>query len=194
MPIPLTLATPRLTLRQFVHDDWPAMHQHYADPECTRYTFRRALTEGESWRAMASMLGHWSIRGYGPYAVVETASQAVLGTAGLWYPNDWPEPEIKWALSRQHWGQGYASEAVRAVQAMVAQHWEQAPPISFINAENSASIQLAKAVGATLEREVEFRGAPWHVYRHPDRRVPAWPPAGSAAPSTGCARPWPPAG
>lgn len=178
MSIPLTLTTPRLTLRQFVHDDWPAMHLHYADPECTRYTFRRALTEGESWRAMASMLGHWTIRGYGPYAVVETASQAVLGTAGLWYPNDWPEPEIKWALSRPYWGKGYASEAVRAVQAMVAEHWDQAPPISFINAENSASIQLAKAVGATLEREVEFRGAPWHVYRHPDRRVQGSPRAG----------------
>jgi hypothetical protein len=56
---------------------------------------------------------------------------------------------------------------VRAVQAMVAEHWEQAPPISFINAENGPSIQLAKAVGARFEREVEFRGAPWHVYRHP---------------------------
>ncbi len=167
MSIPHTLTTPRLTLRQFAHEDWPAMHEHYTDPEATRYTFRRSLTEGESWRAMASMVGHWQLRGYGPYAIVETATQQVLGTAGLWYPNDWPEPEIKWALTRKYWGKGYASEAVRAVQRMASTHFPEQMPISFINGENAASIQLALAVGATLEQEVEFRGSVWHIYRHP---------------------------
>ena len=47
MSIPLTLVTARLTLRQFVHEDWSAMHEHYSDPECTSHTFRRTLTEGE---------------------------------------------------------------------------------------------------------------------------------------------------
>ena len=167
MTIPRLLTTKRLTLRQFVHEDWVAMHEHYSDPECTKYTFRRALSEGESWRAMASMLGHWSIRGYGPYAIVETSSSNILGTAGLWYPNDWPEPEIKWALTRKYWGKGYAAEAVRAIQDMVAEHWNSSPPISLINAGNHPSIQLAIAVGAHFEREVEFREEPWHVYRHP---------------------------
>ncbi len=146
------------------------MHAHYSDPECTAFTFGRVLTEGESWRAMASMVGHWGLRGYGPYAIVEKSSQAVLGTAGLWYPNDWPEPEIKWALVRRHWGQGFASEAVRAVQAMAAAHLGPVMPISFINAANQASIRLALAVGAVFETERLFRGAPWRIYRHP---VPA---------------------
>jgi RimJ/RimL family protein N-acetyltransferase len=34
-----------------------------------------------------------------------------LGTVGLWYPVDWPAPEIKWALIRKAWGKGYAREA-----------------------------------------------------------------------------------
>jgi len=167
MTVPLTLNTPRLTLRQFIHDDWHAMHEHYSDAECTRFTFGRALSEGESWRAMASMLGHWQLRGYGPYAVVAMETQAVIGTVGLWYPNDWPEPEIKWALLRQFWGKGYASEAVRTVQKMAIAHFGSAP-ISFINAENTPSIRLALAVGAALEKQVTFRGSPWHVYRHPE--------------------------
>lgn len=171
MIIPQYLSTPRLTLRQFVHEDWSTMHEHYSDLECTRYTFGRALTEGESWRAMASMLGHWTLRGYGPYALVETATEKVIGTAGLWYPNDWPEPEIKWALTRHYWGKGYASEAVRALQTMLATHWPDKHLISFINANNQASIQLALAVGARLEREIEFRGSNWHVYRHPEAAV-----------------------
>ncbi|MDK2123585.1 GNAT family N-acetyltransferase [Parachitinimonas caeni] len=163
---PLQLDTSRLLLRQFKHDDWVGLHDHYSDAECTRFTFRRALTEGESWRAMSSMVGHWTLRGYGPYAVVERSTGKVAGAVGLWYPNDWPEPEIKWALARQFWGRGYASEAVRAVQAPARQHLGKAP-ISFINAENEPSIRLALAVGATHEKTVEFRGSPWHVYRHP---------------------------
>ncbi len=164
---PLVLQTARLQLRQFKHSDWPSLHEHYSDLECTRFTFGRALTEGESWRAMCSMVGHWSIRGYGPFALVQADTQKVIGAAGLWYPNDWPEPEIKWALSRPFWGKGYASEAVRAIQLPAFHHLDKKPPISFINAQNEASIRLATAVGAEYENTVEFRGSPWHVYRHP---------------------------
>ena len=165
--MPLQLETERLTLRQFVHEDWKPLHEHYSDLECTKFTFRRALTEGESWRAMCSMVGHWQIRGYGPYAVVERSSGTILGAVGLWYPNDWPEPEIKWALIRRFWGNGFASEAVRPVQAQAITLFWGAPPISFINAENTPSMKLAVAVGAKLENTVEFRDSPWHVYRHP---------------------------
>lgn len=158
--------TARLDLRPFKDDDWMPLHELYGDIECTRFTFKRAFTEGESWRAMCSMVGHWVIRGYGPLAAVERDTGAVIGTIGLWYPNDWPEPEIKWALARRFWGKGYASEAVRAIQGPAFECLGKAP-ISFIDAENKASIQLASAVGAVLERRVEFRGSPWQIYRHP---------------------------
>lgn len=165
--IPQTLETGRLLLRMFRDDDWRGLHEHFSDPECTRYTFRRALTEAATWRAMASMAGHWLLRGYGPYAVVEKSSGAVLGTVGPWYPIEWPEPEIKWSLARRHWGKGYASEAVRAVQRMARECLPQLRLISLIDSRNEASIRLALAVGARLEREIEFAGAPFHIYRHP---------------------------
>jgi RimJ/RimL family protein N-acetyltransferase len=167
MQVPRRIETSRLVLREFVHQDWRALHEHYSDLECTKFTFRRALSEGESWRAMASMVGHWQLRGYGPYAVEEKSTSTVIGTAGLWYPNDWPEPEIKWALSRKHWGKGFASEAVRSVQAMALLHAPELRLISLIHSENTLSINLAVAVGAHLENTVEFRGGTWHVYRHP---------------------------
>jgi RimJ/RimL family protein N-acetyltransferase len=166
MSVAHTIDTERLTLRQFGPDDWRAMHEHYSDLECTRFTFGRALTEGESWRTVASMAGHWLLRGYGPYAVVENASSAVMGTVGLWYPNDWPEPEIKWALLRKAWGRGYAQEAARAVQVVAAREFR-IPPISLIGVENVPSINVALAVGATLESQILFRGNPFNIYRHP---------------------------
>jgi RimJ/RimL family protein N-acetyltransferase len=164
--IPEEIATERLVLRTFDHDDWRAMHELYSDEACTAFTMGRALTEGESWRTVASIAGHWLLRGYGPYAVEEKSSRAVIGTVGLWYPNDWPGPEIKWALARRYWGRGFASEAARAVKEMAAEYLPRTSLISFIHSENAASIRVALAVGARFEKEVDFRNGRWRIYRH----------------------------
>lgn len=165
--VPEFLDTERLTLRPFRDNDWQALHAYYGSSEATRFTVGHAFTEGETWRAMCSMVGHWQIRGYGPYALEEKQTGRLLGTAGFWYPNDWPEPEIKWALAPEHWGKGYASEAARAIQSAAHAYIPDTQLISFIHADNRASIMLAKAIKATFELEVEFRGALWHLYRHP---------------------------
>lgn len=165
--MPLRLETARLRLRPFAEADWQAMHEHFGDAEATRHTFGRALTEAGTWRAVASMAGHWLLRGYGPYAVEEKDGGALVGTVGPWYPLEWPEREIKWALLRRCWGRGYAAEAARAVQRAMREHLGGPPPISLIDAANANSIRLALAVGAALERELEFAGRPFHLYRHP---------------------------
>ena len=164
--IPENIETERLNLRMFIDDDWRAMHEHYSDEICTAFTMSRTLSEGESWRTVASIIGHWHLRGYGPYAVEDKLSGMLLGTVGLWYPNDWPETEIKWALLRRYWGKGFASEATRAVKKMAAEFLPDSSLISLIHSENVASIQLALAIGAKFEKEIEFRNGKWHVYRH----------------------------
>lgn len=165
--VPEALETTRLLLRQFRESDWPDLHEYYSDQNATRYTFGRPLTEGDTWRIMCGMIGHWQVRGYGPYAVEEKTSNKVLGTVGFWYPNDWPEPEIKWALARVHWGQGFASEAARAVQVAGRKYLPDIVLISLIHPHNRASIRLARAIGAEFERETTYEGGTWSIYRHP---------------------------
>jgi len=164
--VPTSIETDRLTLRMFRDEDWKDLHAYYSDEVCTRYTYGKPLTEGETWRAMAGMIGHWQLRGYGPYAVVEKESKKVLGPVGLWYPNDWPEPEIKWGLARHAWGKGFASEAAMAVKKMAFSTITDCNLISLILADNQSSIKVAKAVGATFEKEIMFREKVCHIYRH----------------------------
>jgi len=165
--VPEVVETERLILRQFCESDWADLHQCYSSVVATKYTFGKALTEAESWRMMSTMVGHWYLRDYGPYAVEVKSTATVIGTVGFWYPKDWPSPEIKWALAPDYWGQGYASEAARAVQKTAHQYMPELSLISFIRAENAASIALAKAIGAHFEKEVSFRNSSWHIYRHP---------------------------
>ena len=165
--VPERAETQRLILRQFQEADWKDLHAYYSSEEATRFTLGRALTERETWRIMCTLSGHWRIRGYGPYAMEDKSNGTVLGLIGFWYPNDWPEPEIKWALAPAYWGQGYASEAARVVQKIGLNYLKHISLISFIHFENTASIQLAKAVGANFEKELPFKGTTWQVYRHP---------------------------
>jgi len=167
--VPENIETERLSLRQFIDEDWKDIHRYYSDKEATKFTFGRSLTEGESWRAMASMIGHWQLRGYGPYAIENKTSKKIIGISGFWYPNDWPELEIKWALSRQYWGKGYASEAARAIQKTAIKYIPEISLISFIHSDNTASIKLALTINAVFEKQVEFRGGNWHIYRHPSK-------------------------
>lgn len=164
--IPESLESLRLILGLPQAGDWLALHAYYSDAECARYTFRQPLPESETQRVVGSLVRHWERRGYGPYVVREKQTASVVGLVGLWFPSEWPETEIKWAVIRAHWGKGYASEAARTVQAMLPRYLPEMQPISLIDAENARSIALAIALGAELEQELTFRNAPFHMYRH----------------------------
>ena len=71
----------------------------------------------QAWQQMAMWLGQWELRGTGQWALEEKSSGAFVGRAGLHCPEriDWPGVEVGWALHPQHWGKGYATEAVRAM-------------------------------------------------------------------------------
>ena len=164
--IPESIESERLILRMFKESDWKDLYDYYSNAETTKFTIGRTLTEGETWRTMTSMIGHWMIRGYGPYALEEKGSGKVIGVSGLWYPNDWPEPEIKWGLTNIYQGKGYASEAARRIKRMATEFLPKTSLISLIHSENEPSIRLALALGCTFEQRVVFRGNDCSIYRH----------------------------
>lgn len=164
--IPEKIESDRLTLRTFKETDWKDLYEYYSDVETTKYTSGKILSEGETWRVMASMIGHWSIKGYGPYALEEKEKGKIIGISGLWYPNDWPEPEIKWGLNRSYHGKGYATEAARRVQLIAKEYLPETSLISLIHSKNEPSIRLAVTLGCSFEKEIVFRGDFWRIYRH----------------------------
>ena len=142
------------------------MHQLYGDEEVVRFTIQRVLSEADTWRTMATLAGHWLLRGYGPYALEEKKTGTVLGYTGMWYPGEWPAPEIAWALARQFWGKGYAKEAALAVKRMALEYFPGLRLISLIDKNNTHSRKLAEAMGASVEKEIIFKDHLCCLYRH----------------------------
>ena len=61
-----TLDTPRLRLRAFTESDFPAYRILVADPQVMRFLGDgRPLSDIDAWRQLATIVGHWALRGFG---------------------------------------------------------------------------------------------------------------------------------
>jgi RimJ/RimL family protein N-acetyltransferase len=130
-----------------------------ADPEVIRYLGdARPFTRDQAWRHMAMLVGHWSLRGYGMWAVEEMESGAFVGRIGCHYPEGWPEFEIGWTLCRAHWGKGYALEGTNAAIDYAFTALGRDRVASFIRPDNVRSIQLAERLGERRDGEAEIAG------------------------------------
>lgn len=162
----VTLETDRLTLRMLRESDFDAYAQMCADPEIMRYIGDgQPLIRAMAWRNLAMMVGHWSLRGYGLWAVEERSSRVLVGRIGFWNPEGWPGFELGWMLRRSYWGLGYATEGARAALQFAFTQMEQSHAISLIHPENAASIRVAQRLGERLFDSTEVMGKPALVYR-----------------------------
>ena len=143
----LRIETARLILRVPRRDDldpWAAM---MADEEVARYiggVMPRAVT----WRAMMTMIGAWHACGFAMFSVIEKATGRWIGRLGPWMPEGWPGPEVGWAVVRECWGQGYATEGSAAAidWAFDRLGWDRV--IHSIHPANAASQAVARKLGS----------------------------------------------
>lgn len=162
----VTLETERLVLRMFDKADVEAYAAFCGDPEVMRYIGDgQPLAPPMAWRSLATVIGHWSLRGYGLWAVTERASGALVGRVGFWNPHGWPGFELGWLLSRSYWGRGYATEAARAAMDWGFTRREEPQVISLIYPDNAASIEVATRLGERLADRIELLGKPVLLYR-----------------------------
>jgi RimJ/RimL family protein N-acetyltransferase len=146
------LQTERLLMRGLRNEDLDALAEISADPEVTKWVGDpKGLTREETWRRIAYFVGHWELRGFGQWALIERDSGQLVGRAGLLQPEAWPGLEVGWLVGRAFWGRGYAPEAGRASMdwardALGADHI-----ISLIEDLNERSARVAEKLGMIVE-------------------------------------------
>jgi len=141
-----TLETQRLVLRAWRDSDLDAYAAISADPEVMRF-LGGPQARPDAWRAMASMLGHWVLRGHGMWAAERKSDGALIGRIGVQRPEGWPAIEIAWTLGRQYWGVGYATKAAKASMDWGFENLSVPKLVSLIDPENFPSQNVAKRLG-----------------------------------------------
>lgn len=147
MTPPLTLVTPRLTIRPLRPDDAEALHAIYSDAELMTWWSHGPLVElAESRAKVATITADTNWRAW---AITLIADDVAIGTLGEHEPRAGVS-EIGYSLARAHWGQGLAREAVaRLVDHLFRQG--QRRVFADVDPDNVASNRLLEALGFTLE-------------------------------------------
>lgn len=144
--------TERLVMRGFVEDDLDEWAAICAEPEVTRWVGDEdGLSREDAWRRMAYLIGHWALRGFGHWALVERVTGKLVGRAGLYEPEAWPGLEVGWLVGREHWGRGFAPEAGRASIEWAREELGADHVISLIEDSNERSARVAEKLGMTVE-------------------------------------------
>lgn len=158
----IALETDRLILRPLAPEDFEAHAAMMADPEVAAFltATREPQPRSAEWRGFAMLLGHWKMRGFGFFSVLDRVSGEWLGRVGPWAPEGWPGLECGWAIDRSHWGKGYAGEAaIAAIRWIFAEKPDLERIISLIDPKNANSRSVAAKIGETLTGEI-FNHAP----------------------------------
>lgn len=158
----IRIETERLILRPMEPRDVDPHIAMMTDPETARYLTpdKKPRSRAEEWRAAASMLGHWQIRGFGFFSVDEKETGDWVGRVGPWAPEGWPGLECGWSIRSDRWGRGYAPEAaIASVQWTFDQFPDLSRIISVIDPANKNSQAVAAKIGEKKSGEVfEFWG------------------------------------
>ncbi|MGE3274167.1 MAG: GNAT family N-acetyltransferase [Vicinamibacterales bacterium] len=154
------IQTPRLRLRPPEAADVQPMVEIHRDPDVMRHLAPGGPDEvATAWRNVALMIGHWHMRGYGPWIITARDSGDILGRAGLWNAEGGPGLELGWMVRRSMWGRGIATEAARAARDWAWQHLDSNHIVGIIHATNVASVRIAEKLGARLEDRKAVDGA-----------------------------------
>lgn len=147
------IETERLILRSIdAERDFEGWAAAMADPQTVRFIGGKTMGRELAWRNMATVIGHWQLRGYGFFSVEEKATGQWVGRVGPWFPEGWPEPEVGWTIMREHWGNGYATEAARAALAYARDMLDWTQVIHAIITGNAPSVAVAEKLGSSLLR------------------------------------------
>ena len=162
------IETERLTLRRPTEADVASPPPWLSDPEVMDWLGGIEQPPGDVVRIW---LEQWERFPTGKLLVHRRDDDALVGAVGTNYYDEetWTRspdgvPELGWALAREHWGHGYASEAALAYRDRLA-----APRvISLIVPANLRSQAVAERLGAQPERSIELPGYGEHVvWVHP---------------------------
>lgn len=159
------IVSKNLILRGYLESDYPRFAAFAAsDRSCH---VGGPVGPADSWRSFLASVGHWTLRGYGMWVVEHRDTGEVAGRVGMTLNDGWHEPELAWHIYEGFEGRSIAYQASLLAREYSAKHFGLDRVMSYISSENQRSMRLATRLGAVFEKNVEMRGTPVEMWRHP---------------------------
>jgi len=151
----LPIETDRLILRTFEHSDLDAVMSYYNEPDVQRYLDWKARDKGECRQALDIMHTQVSLQRPGDMlslAIIRKEDNALIGQVSLrWSDATAGQGELRFVLNSSFRGQGYATEAVKAMLDLSFDHFHIHRIFARLDARNTGSVKLMRRIGMRLE-------------------------------------------
>jgi RimJ/RimL family protein N-acetyltransferase len=164
-PCPI-LTTPRLTLGPHLASDLDEGHALWSEPAVYRFIGGVPSSRYDAWTRLLRYAGLWPLLGYGYWRVRETATGRLVGEVGFAdfgreiTPSLEGAPEAGWVLAPWAHGQGFASEATRAMFAWADDVLRAPRTVCMIDPGNAPSLALAAKLGFHRFADASYRDHP----------------------------------
>lgn len=159
---PLTIAdTKRLLIRELSTDDVKNIYNIYSDPEVRKYIPDiDEYLDVEIEKQAAYIRNVYSFYGYGIWGVYSKTSKKLIGKCGIenQMVDGKEEITLSYLLDSKYWGYGYAIECCKAVFEYAKSQLDIKRITAVIDKHNTRSINTAKNLGMTLEKEITYKG------------------------------------
>lgn len=151
------LLTKRLRLRRYTPEDADLILRLISNPDVMRY-FGRVYDRDQAQKMLDLFIKSYADFGYSVLAVERLSDNAFLGQIGLLHWDDVDareDVEAAYMLLPEAWGNGYATEAARAVRDWAFTNLACDRVTSFIVVENAPSFAVAERNGMSRTKRLE---------------------------------------
>ncbi|MEH1989319.1 GNAT family N-acetyltransferase [Nostoc sp.] len=158
----IPLETQRLILRDFVESDWQEVHKYAADAEVVRYLTFGPNTEEDTKNFLQReiLLQGKEPRQHFALAVILKPQKQLIGICRISVQDtDNRIGSIGYSFTKEFWGQGYATEAVKAVISFGFQELGLHRIFATCHPENIASARVMQNIG--MQQEGYLREHHW---------------------------------
>ena len=152
------IRTERLLMRRWREDDRGPFAALNADPAVMEH-MTATLTRDQSDAFVDRIEACWDERGLGLWAIEVPGVAPFTGYVGLWPADEVTGAgmiEVGWRLAREHWGNGYATEAAREALRFGFEDIGLGEIVSFTVPRNERSLRVMARIGLRRDPAGDF--------------------------------------
>lgn len=147
----MEIRTERLVLKPVSMEYLHSTHAYASDLENTRLMmFLPYASIGETEAAIRKSEEQWKMEAPHHREFVILKDDEHIGGITLYFLDDRTEGELGWILSKAFWGNGYVTEAAKAILDYAKNHCGMRRMIACCDSENAASRRVMEKLGMTL--------------------------------------------
>ena len=147
--------TDRLILRPLDNGDVDAIFAMRSDPEVMRF-IREPQNRDESTNWVELVSSRWKTEQIGFCGILEKLSGKFVGWCGIWKLKETGDLEIGYAVAKEFWGKGYATEAALKFLDYAFERLQPEKVVAVARPENVASRRVMEKLGMSFVKTDKF--------------------------------------